>query len=205
MRNLFAAFTLGLILALVGGYAWFATPRDGVIPVDMPVGSKSETFAVGEVLDGIRGMNRLIVFRSYLTAVTRTTETNLIGMEAKQTTITPAFVNYYVDLDAMRAEDVRIDGDTLRVKLPRLMIERPNVDVTRIEVIDQGLWSSLSDADKRNWKKNSNKAMKQLFERAQMKILIEAARDQALKSMVQNTRKIADRAGGLKLKVVVSF
>lgn len=205
MRKLLAAFALGLFVALLAGYVWFAQPRERDIALEMPAGSKSETVAVGEVLDSVQRMNRLVVFRSYLTAVTRTTETNLVGMEAKQTTITPAFVNYYIDLSALRAEDVRVDGNTLRIKLPQLMIERPNVDVTRIEVIDQGLWSSLSDADKRNWKKNSDKAMKQLFKRAQMDVLIKAARDQALNAMVQNARKIADRSGGQKLRVVVSF
>lgn len=206
MKKVLLAIVAGLVLAGLAVYA--LRPVDGGrVTEDNPLlGPKTTTVAVAEVLDGIRGMNRLIVFRSYLTAVTKSRETAIFGqLGADQLMITPAFVNYYIDLDKITAKDIRVEGDTVRITLPPVMIERPNVDVPRIEVVDQGAWSSLSDASKRLWKKNSAMAMKQLFQRANMTFLQNAARKQALDAMLRNARLLVNRSGGKTYKVVVGF
>lgn len=207
MKKLVLAFLAGLLLTALAAYALQFRQGDGRVEEDNPVlGPRTKTVAVAEVLDGIRGMNRLIVFRSYLTAVTRSRESVIFDqLGADQTMITPAFVNYYIDLDEMKAGDITVQGDTIRIKLPPLMIERPNVDMARIEVVDQGAWSSLSDASKRLWKKNSKMAMKQLYQRANMSFLLNAARKQALESMLRNARLLANRGGGQSYKIVVGF
>lgn len=206
MKKVLLAFVAGLVLAGLGVYA-LRPADDGRVREDNPLlGPKTTTVAVAEVLDGIRGMNRLVVFRSYLTAVTKSRETAIFGqLGADQLMITPAFVNYYIDLDKITAKDIRVEGDTIRITLPPVMIERPNVDVPRIEVVDQGAWSSLSDASKRLWKKNSAMAMKQLFQRANMTFLQNAARKQALDAMLRNARLLVNRSGGKTYKVVVGF
>ncbi len=206
MKKTIFAFVAGLILAALIFYQLGPRSDGRVEEEKSPIGAKTTTVAVGEVLDGIRGMNHLVVFRSYLTAITRSQESVIFGgLAAEQTVITPAFVNYYIDMADIKAGDIQIDGDTIRIKLPTLMIERPNIDVPRILVVDQGAWSSVSNVSKRLWAKNSRMTMKQLFQRANMKFLLKEARRQAVADVEHNVGLMFNRGEKRPYKVVASF
>jgi len=148
----------------------------------------------------------LTVFQAYLTVVSRTDEDMIGGViSSRQVMITPAFVNYYVDLEKLGPGSVRLEGNTLRIKLPPLMIERPNVDTRRVEIINQGMWSDLSDADKRLVERNNVKAVQQLKETAKQRWLVQAAAKQALNAVLRNTRATLNAAGRKDIAIVVSF
>ena len=205
MKQVIGGVLLGILLA-AGGFWWMDQRSDPRVETEGNFLRRTTSVAVGEVVDEIRELNRLTVFQSYLTVVSKTDEEWAGGIVvSSQVMITPAFVNYYVDLDRLTAGAVRLDGKTLRIKLPPLMIERPNIDTRHVEIINEGMWSDLSDADKRLVQTNSNKAVKQLFASAQQGFLVKAARKQALAAVVQNTRATLNAAGRTDISIVVSF
>lgn len=205
MKKIIGGILLGVLLA-VGGFWLMNRYADPRIETQGNFLRRTSSVEVGEVVDGIRELNRLTVFQSYLTVVSQADEDVMGGLiSSRQIMVTPAFVNYYVDLGKLGPKAVALDGKTLRIKLPPLMIERPNIDTQRIEVINQGMWSDLSDADKRLVQINSNKAVKQLYSAAKQDFLVRAARKQALAAILQNARTLLNTAGGSDINIVASF
>ncbi len=205
MKKILLGTVLGLLLA-GGGYWWATHTADPRVETQGNFLRRTTSVAVGEVVDEIRQLNRLTVFQAYLTVVSRTDEDMIGGViSSRQVMITPAFVNYYVDLEKLGPGSVRLEGNTLRIKLPPLMIERPNVDTRRVEIINQGMWSDLSDADKRLVERNNVKAVQQLKETAKQRWLVQAAAKQALNAVLRNTRATLNAAGRKDIAIVVSF
>lgn len=61
-----------------------------------------------------------------------------------QRTRAPYSVNYFVDMRGLRASDYRWNEEAriMVVDLPEIMVERPNLDMTRAEVEQDGFWVS---------------------------------------------------------------
>ena len=164
--------------ALAGGGAWlWLRPVDPLAPIVRrhgPFGPADTTLRVDEVVNDIRALDRVVVFRAYVTATTTTHEVGWFT-QTDQTMLTPAFVNYYVDMRAIGPGAIRVTGTRVTVRLPPLMIERPNIDTVKVQVFNQGLWSGLGSIRDRLRVQNSVMAVRQLQAAANQPFLVEAA------------------------------
>lgn len=207
MRRLFAAFLAGLIVMAGAGYFGLRS-RTGADGEPLPIKAGSflhprTTVAVGEVVNDIRPLDRLVVFRAYLTATSTTHEVGWVT-RTDQTMLTPAYVNFYVDMGAVTARSVQVRGDTVFVALPPLMIERPNIDTANVRIFNAGLWSNLSGTSERLRLANSRMALRQLLQRARMPFLVDAARRAAVEAVTANVGNAlaAKGHGALTVRVV---
>ena len=157
----------------------------------------------GEVVTDIRPLNRLVVFRAYVYSVTTTHEIGWFS-RSDQTMLTPAYVDYYVDMATMTQDSVRVRGKKLFIALPALMIERPNVDFSNVLTFNAGLWTNVTGTADRLRIANSRQAMQQLFKRAKMPFLIDAARKSAIAAVTANVQNALATDGhpGLVVRVV---
>jgi hypothetical protein len=205
VKKLLAAFVAGLIVMAGGGYWWLHRAASGDEPPGETHGglfTKTETIAVGEVVNDIRRLERLVIFRAYITATTTTKEGGWFT-ESDQTMITPAFVNYYIDLSAVKPEDVRVRGNQIVVRRPQLQIERPNIDMAHLEFYNKGIWTNLSSTTDRLWTANRRMAAKQLVQRANMPFLVDAAKAAANAGVAANIRAALVAAGHPEIEVKV--
>lgn len=200
MKRTIAAFFAGLLIMAAAGYYWLAQD-DPLAPIDEPKPDverrptgRTETIAVGEVLNGVRRLNRLVIFQAYVTA---TTTTHDIGWFNKtdQTMLTPAFVNYYIDMDTIGPDDINVKGRDVYVARPAIMVERPNIDTRAVQIFNDGLWSNLTGVSEQLRIRNNQMALKQLVQRAKMPFLIKAAREGAVAAEEVNVRRALAAAG----------
>ncbi|MEN2786735.1 DUF4230 domain-containing protein [Sphingomonas qilianensis] len=201
MKKLILAFLAGLVVMAGGGYLLQQRQPDPTVAKDEPpskidggIFRKSETVAVGELLNSIRRLNRLVVFQAYVTATTKTRETGPLT-QTNQTMLTPAYVNYYIELDSLNKDSIRIEGKDVYVASPKLMIERPNIDTSQVQIFNGGIWSSLTSVSERLRVANSSMALKQLYLRAKMPFLVLAAQKAAADAQELNIRRILVASG----------
>lgn len=195
------AFLAGLLTMAGGGYLWLHASKDELAARDEPAPDidrgllrRSETIAVGEVVNSIRSLNRLVVFQSYVMAATTTHEIGWLT-QSDQTMLTPAFVNYYVDMNSIGPANVRVRGKDIFVARPAIIIERPNIDTRNIQIFNAGLWTNLSGVSDRMRMKNNRMALRQLMNRAKMPFLRDAARNGAAAAIETNIRSALVAAG----------
>ena len=126
MKRIVLGFLAGLI-ATVGGFFWLQSNSDLLAPRDEPktdtkngLFRKSETVAIGEVVNGIRHLNRLVIFQAYVSSTTTTHEVGWLT-QTDQTMLTPAFVNYYLDMNSIDPKSIRIKGKDVYVPRPAIM------------------------------------------------------------------------------------
>ena len=117
--------------------------------------------------------------------------------------LTPAYVNYYVDMGAVTARSVEVRGNQVFVALPALMIERPNVDTAGVQTFNAGFWSHLSGTADRLRVANNRLAVQQLFQRAKMPFLVDAARKAAVAAVTANVQNALAADGHPTLAVHV--
>lgn len=201
MNKAVIAFVAGLLI--MAGGLWFISQRghNPFAPKDEPGPivehgpfSRKETIAVGEVLNGIHQLNRLLVFQAYVTAQTTTHDIGWLT-QTDQTMLTPAFVNYYINLDSIDERQVKVDGNDIYVTRPPVMIERPNIDTQNVRVFSDGIWSVLSAETETLRVKNNKMAINQLVARAKMPFLVQAATRAAAAAEESNIRKALSAAG----------
>ncbi len=196
MKRTIMAVIAGLMI--MGGAAFWWTNRgaDELDPKDEPKPevisgpfTRSETVAVGEVLNAVRELNRLVVFQAYLTATTTTRESGWVT-QSDQTMLTPAFVNYYIDMSKIGTDLIRVKGRTVLIGRPAILIERPNIDTVNVRIFNDGVWTSLTDISDRMRERNNKMARLQLVQRAKMRFLIDAARKAANAALAANVRNV---------------
>lgn len=203
MQRVLMAFLAGLIVMGGGSYLWLHREiPDPLAPKDEPapdvsrdiLGRKTETVAIGEVVNGIRKLNRLVIFQAYVTA---TTTTRTIGWfsQSDQTMLTPAFVNYYIDMGSVDANAIRINGNNVYVPRPAIMIERPNIDTRNVQLFNSGVWTNLTSESEKLRLKNNRKALQQLVLRAKMPFLVQAARAGAVAAEEVNIQRMLASTG----------
>lgn len=197
MKNVVAAFLAGAGVMAGGAYLWEQRDRDELVPTDEPAAehsgmpwNNSKTIAVGEVVNGIQKRNRLVVFQSYVTATTTTEDGGWWPGSSSQTMLTPAFVNYYVDMRGFNASNVRVNGNDVYVPRPAIIIERPNVDTNNVRTFNEGVWTTLTSTTDKLRAKNNKMAMKQLVSRAKMRFLVDAATRGAEAAIANNVRAV---------------
>ena len=197
MKGTIAAFFSGAALAAAGGYAWMHHDDGDLAAIDepKPVSSgmpwnNSKTIAVGEVVNGIQKRNRLVVFQAYVTATTTTEDGGWWPGSSSQTMLTPAFVNYYVDMRQINVRNIRIRGNDVFVPRPAIIIERPNVDLNNVRTFNKGVWTTLTSTTDKLRAKNDKMAMRQLVSRAKMRFLVDAATRGAEDAIANNVRAV---------------
>lgn len=208
MRRLLLAFVAGLLA--IGGAGWWWTHRNTDARTDTTHDgpfTTTTTVAVGEVVRDIRATNRLVVFQAYLSAITSATECRFFGcpIESKQTLISPAFVNYFIDMDQITERSVTLADNQLTVRIPPLRIERPNIDTTAVRIFNEGTFSHITSADVRLEEQTRPAAVKQLYAQAQSGFLLRAARKQAVTAVFNNIKRTLIASGHPEVRLSVSF
>lgn len=196
MNRMVLSFIAGLTAMAGGAYLWQHHVIDELAPRDEPAPTidrgpfrTSKTIAIGEVVNGVRQFNRLIVFQAYLTANTTTNEEGWVT-SSSQTMLTPAFVNYYVDMRTLNATETTVRGNDVFVPRPAIIIERPNIDTRNIQIFNDGVWTNLTSTSDRMRAQNNQMALKQLMSRAKMRFLVDAATRGAEEAIANNVRAV---------------
>ncbi|MAQ28720.1 MAG: hypothetical protein CL950_01790 [Erythrobacter sp.] len=209
MGKMMGGVLLGLILAL-GGYAWLERQPVEVrteVERNILTGSKTTTVQVGEAVTGLQSLNRLVVFRTYLMALTEAEECQFWGcpIKSSQALITPAYVNYFVDMSELDGDRVTLDGNKMTIKMPRLMIERPNIDTRHQKFFNEGMWSDLTNADRRLEARTRKAARSQLYRQARQKFLVRLAKKQAIAAVYSNARRMLNASGHRDVSLTVTY
>lgn len=164
----------------------------------------TRAIGVGETVTQIQALKRLVVFQAYITAVTEAKDDGIL-FDSKQAMITPAFVNYYIDLSAMDDRSVTIQENTIIVKMPRLMIERPNINVQEVRTYNEGVLTAFSGNMEALRRANNGAVYRRLRAAADQPFLVSAARRQASTIVLQHVQTILAKAGRPDMRVRVSF
>lgn len=191
----------GIVLAAIFVLGLIASPflRDtarGLLPGNV------ESVSAGEILEGLKETNRLTVFRAYITALSETRDKGWI-FDSTQLLITPAFVNYYVDLASMKPGAIVIADKTMTVTLPPIMLERPNIDAAGVRKIDRGALTAFASESDALRAANTAKAYAQLTAKARTPSLLKAAREQAKAAFAANARAILEKKGFTEMTIKV--
>jgi hypothetical protein len=205
MRKLISAFLAGLIVMAGLGYWWVRSKAQGDEPgpaVQRGPVTRTETIAVGEIVNDIKALNQLVIFRAYVTAETTTHEIGWFT-QSDQTMITPAFVNYYINMSDLKPDMVSVDGKTITVHRPQINIERPNIDTRNIRVYSDGVFTYLSSTTERMRVSNSDMALRQLNKRAAMPFLFDAAKSAANAAVAANIRTALAAKGHRDIEIQV--
>lgn len=132
-----AMAALLIVLATIGGYAWWqhhqAEEAERQIGLDA-------TRIVDEVFNAKRDLRvgqlaGIVIAKSeYKGPVFNTT----------QQTRAPVTVNYLLDLRKVGRGDYSWNGETkvMTVRIPDITVERPSIDMTKAEVLQNGFWIS---------------------------------------------------------------
>jgi hypothetical protein len=157
-------------------------------------------------LEGLREQNRLSAFAARFVAVVTSRQSQL-GLSAEKTLIMPGMVRYEVDLGALDQEDVRWDAGTrvLSVRLPPVLIDGPQVDLTQIrEYGSGGLLSRFTSADQGLDAANRRAGQLELIRQARDATPMKLARD-ATRHAVERSFAMPLRAAGIDATVNVTF
>lgn len=151
--------------------------------------------------------NRLTVFSAQLAPVVSSDDTRLFGLvKAKQVAVIPARVDYTLDLATMGRDRMawNAQSKTLSVKLPALVVGRPNLDEARAQYLREGVWITREAQDKLT-RDNTRLAERLAVEQASNPVLMNLARGAARDAIRQNLAIPLQVAGYGDVKVVVSI
>ncbi|WP_168176469.1 DUF4230 domain-containing protein [Novosphingobium sp. PC22D] len=171
-------------------------------------GDPSET-AEAEILEGFEKLNRLVVYRAYITAISDKTGPGWV-FNSRQVLITPAYVNYFVDLDGLDGSAITMNAGnagsrTMTITLPPLMLERPNVDAANMLIVSEGILTKFSSSTEALRKANTKSAMRQLKAKARQSFLVKQAREQAIVAVGGFAEKILRQSDIADVNIVVRF
>jgi hypothetical protein len=148
-------------------------------------------------LESVKEQKRLSAFAAnYVVAVT--SEQERLGLSASKTMIVEGLVRYEIDLDELKAEDVRwAEGsNTLLVRLPGIKLAGPQINMQKIrEYDDGGLLRLITRADDALDKANRKKAEEELLQQAQAALPMKLARDahrQAIQQLFEMPLRAVD-------------
>lgn len=193
-----------LVLLCVAALVWFGSSR-AVDWWHRKFTPSAETIVSGS-LEGLRAQNRLSAFVASYVA-TATTRIGQFGMEARMTTIIPGTVRYEVDMARLRPRDVTWNAatGTLSVVLPPIEVERPQIDLNRIQKYDSGgLLIRYGDIRSRLERSNQTKGQAELIRQARAATPMGLAKD-ATRRAIEQSFALPLRAAGLRATVRVRF
>jgi hypothetical protein len=158
-------------------------------------------------LTAFEKQNRLTVFSAQLSPVVANDDAGLFGMlKSRQVAVIPARIDYTIDLSQMGKD--RLDWNAaarrLDVRLPALMLSRPNLDEARAQYLREGVWIT-STAQDRLTHANSQLAERQAAEQAANPALMGLARAAAKDAIRQNLAIPLQVAGYGDVIVAVRF
>lgn len=151
--------------------------------------------------------NSLTVFSAELAPVVSSDDSRLFGLvNAKQVAVIPARVDYTVDLGRVGRDRLSWDASTstLTVRLPPLIVSRPNLDEARAQYLRDGIWIGR-EAQAKLTRDNTRLAEAQAVKQAANPVLMELARAAARDAIRQNLTIPLQVAGYGKANVDVSF
>ncbi|MCH7628326.1 MULTISPECIES: DUF4230 domain-containing protein [Novosphingobium] len=151
--------------------------------------------------------NTLTVFSAQLAPVVSSDDARLFGLvKSKQVAVIPARVDYTLDLSGVGRDRMRwnAQGKTLAVRLPPLVVSRPNLDEARAQYLREGVWIGREAQDKLT-RDNTRLAERLAVEQAGNPVLMNLARGAARDAIRQNLAIPLQVAGYGEVKIVVSF
>lgn len=157
-------------------------------------------------LEGLREQNRLSAFAARFVAVVTSRQSQL-GLSTEKTLIMPGMVRYDVDMAKLRQRDVTWEAGTktLRVTLPPVEIDGPQVDLAAIrEYGSGGLLTRFTDAEKQLDLANRRTGQAELVRQARDAMPMKLARD-ATRRAVESSFAMPLRAAGVDATVKVRF
>lgn len=187
---------LFLIAAIVAG--WLAWQRWSPKDIGDPLAISLVAF---------EKQDRLTVFSAQLAPVVSSDDARLFGLvRSKQVAVIPARVEYTLDLAKFGHDRLTWDAatTTMTVRLPALVIGRPNLDEARAQYLREGVWISRDAQDKLT-RDNTRLAEQMAVDQAANPILLNLARGAAKDAIRQNLAIPLQVAGYGKVKVAVLF
>lgn len=151
--------------------------------------------------------NRLTVFSAQLVPVVSSDDTRLFGLvRTRQVAVIPARVDYAIDLGKIGRDRLGWDAasQTLRVRLPQLVIGQPNLDEARAQYLREGLWITRT-AQEGLTRANTLQAERIAAEQARNPDLLQLARSAAREAVSTNVAAPLQAAGFATVKIVVTF
>lgn len=151
--------------------------------------------------------NTLTVFSAQLAPVVSSDDARLFGLvKSKQVAVIPARVDYTLDLSGMGRDRMgwNAQSKTLAVRLPPLVVSRPNLDEARAQYLREGVWIGREAQDKLT-RDNTRLAERLAVEQAGNPVLMNLARGAAKDAIRQNLAIPLQVAGYGAVKIVVSF
>jgi len=157
-------------------------------------------------LQAVRQQNKLTPFAARFVAVV-TAEKSQFGFSARKTLIMPGLVRYSIDLAKLRDRDLAWDATTrtLRVTLPPIELEGPEVDLTAVrEYGEGGVLMTLTDAEKQLDAANRKAGQAELVAQAHDALPMRLAAD-AARSAIEHSFAMPLKAAGVDATVVARF
>lgn len=191
--------TLVIGLLVGAAAAWFGVRKLDAVPPN------AETVAAAS-LDAVRAQNRLTVFAGRFT-VAVTTRVEKLGLAAEKTLIVPATVRYEIDYAKLRDDDLvwNRDTGTLLVRLPKVEIAAPQVDIVNIREYGGGsILMALGNAEQVIDTANRQKINAAVLREADTNLMHGLARA-AARTAVERGFALPLEAAGVSARVIARF
>lgn len=162
---------------------------------------------LGTSLAAFEKQNKLTVFSAQLVPVVSAEDRRLMGLvQSRQIAIIPARVDYTLDLSKIDRNRLNWDDqtDTLTVKLPAVVVGKPNLDEASAKYLREGIWITRDAQDKLS-RENTLVAEREAVKQATTPALMSLARSAAKDAIRQNLAIPLRVAGFDDAKVVVQF
>ena len=203
----------GVVAALVtGGYyvGYDAAQRESSDTQVRSLGvfSQQTERVLAATVTNLQAENRLVVYQ-YTGDVRVAAEKSDLGglLKTSQELTVPATVSYFVDMSRLRPEHVSFDKETqtVRVKLPPLMIGDPAFQPERARAANGGLLTLNADIVQDLNRVNYRSARRAFVRQAQQKQFVDLARDRARKNVEAYFEIPLRVVGSPNIKVTASF
>ncbi len=189
---------LPVLLAVLALAAWFAWKAYGPGSLGDPVAAS---------LVALEKQDTLTVFSAQLSPVVAADDERLFGMlKSRQIAVIPVRVDYTLDLSKIGRDRLVWDAATRRlaVRLPALMVGKPNLDEAHAQYLREGMWMTRAAQDQLT-RANTLLAEKLAVEQAHNPVLFDLARAAARDAVQQNLSIPLDVASYGPVQVTVRF
>ena len=171
-------------------------------------GPDPETVA-SSALQSMRAQNRLVPFVARYVSVVSSRQERLGGLvSSERTLVLPGDVRYELDLAQLGPEDVQWNAasNTLSVTLPEIEIAGPEVDLAAArEYGENGVLSTLTDADQALDRNNRARAVADLRKQASAAVPMRLAREAGRQAVERSFALPLQAAGFDRAKVVARY